>query len=538
MVAEGKSLFFFQNLQFSQKSDKSLGYSAYMMANPPMKNVMRFFFFNVTNPDEMIYEGAKPRLVETKAYAVIESEQKRYLRWSDDGDQIFYQNYKKYIISDEYTCPECSWDDIVTIPNPTGIGAAANIYDPQYNITPIAQKILAFGLLLVGEYPFVSHSVKEILFDGYNDALLTIGHSKIVAFLSGILNGGKSIIPIPIPDMPRLGFFQGYNNSRDEEYWIRSGKNDINRLGEIVTWANQTSLPQSWWPTAYSRSIRGSDSGSFCKMHLNKGDELPFFQSFMCRSFTKTFLAETVVHGIPSYTFSVPYEDYDTTSDVNIGFRYRNIEKVNYYPDWPSCPDRNPSKCVDPHTVNCASQKNLCHNCCNMSYVDGTYLVPPGIFPLVCYPGRLQPTPFAVMYSPPHFLYSPPQMINSVVGLNPNNETHRPMVYSHEPYSGAVTEVFYRLQVSMPVMKSRGVLQNRDITESIIPMFWEDSHAVLFDYTYDKIWLGFVLVPKLVDGIKYSLAALGVVLLLLVAMFQFRRRRNTKFEPADEPERF
>ncbi|KAL6730369.1 hypothetical protein Aduo_001348 [Ancylostoma duodenale] len=60
-----------ENLQFSQKKDKSLGYSAYMMANPPMKNVMRFFFFNVTNPDEMIYEGAKPRLVETKAYAVM-----------------------------------------------------------------------------------------------------------------------------------------------------------------------------------------------------------------------------------------------------------------------------------------------------------------------------------------------------------------------------------------------------------------------------------------------------------------------------------
>ncbi|PIO61260.1 hypothetical protein TELCIR_17224, partial [Teladorsagia circumcincta] len=176
-----------------------------------------------------------------------ESEHKRYLKWSDDGTKIFYENYKTYVISDEHTCPECSWDDIVTIPNPTGIGAAASIYDPQYNISKVAQKILGFGLLLLGEYPFISHSVRDILFDGYNDPVLDVGRSQIVYFLSGILNGGKSIIPIPIPDMPVLGFFQGVR-------------------------------------------------------------------------------------------FSVPYDDYDTTADANIGFRYRNIEKVNYFPDWPSCP--------------------------------------------------------------------------------------------------------------------------------------------------------------------------------------------------------
>uniref|UniRef100_A0A183GI62 CD36 family n=1 Tax=Heligmosomoides polygyrus TaxID=6339 RepID=A0A183GI62_HELPZ len=448
------------------------------------------------------------------------------LRWSDDGAQVYYQNYRTYVISDEHTCQKCSWDDTVTIPNPTGIGAAADINDPQFNLTKVAQKLLGFGLLLLGEYPFVSHTVKEILFDGYSDALLNVGHSQIIYFLSGVLNGGKSIIPIPIPDMPLLGFFQGYNNSRDEDYWIQSGKAGINHLGEIVTWANQTSLPDSWWPTAYSRSIRGSDSGSFCKMHLEKSDQLPFFQSFMCRSFTKTFLEETTVHNIPSLTFFVPYEDYDTTADVNVGFRYRNVEKVNYYPDWPSCPDRDPSKCVDSHTVDCSLQRNLCDNCCNGSFVGGTYLVPPGIFPLVCYPGRLQPTPFAVMYSPPHFLYSPPQMIDSVIGLNPNNETHRPMVYSHEPYSGAVTEVFYRLQVSMPVMRSKGVFQTYHVTQSIIPIFWEDSHAVLHDTTYHMIWLGFVFVPKLVDFIKYTLLLLALVLLAFVTMIHLRSGRR------------
>ncbi|VDL63832.1 unnamed protein product [Nippostrongylus brasiliensis] len=426
------------------------------------------------------------------------------MQWNGDETQVFYENYKKYVISDEDTCPECSWDDLMTIPNPTGIGAAADINDPQYNLTNVAKRLLGFGLLLLGDYPFVL---------------------QIVSILSDALNGGKNIIPIPIPDMPRLGFFQGYNNSRDEEYWVRTGKDDINRLGEIVTWANQSILPAEWWPTVYSRN-----SGSFCKMHLKKTDELPFFQSFMCRSFTKTFFGETTVHGIPSYTFSVPYEDYDTTADVNVGFRYRNVEKVNYYPDWPSCPDRDPNKCAGPR-VDCSLQENLCHNCCNGSYVDGTYLVPPGIFPLVCYPGHLEPTPFAVMYSPPHFVYSPPQMIDSVVGLSPNNETHRPMIYNHEPYSGAVTEVFYRLQVSMPTMRSKGVFQTYHVSQTIIPIFWEDSHATLFDSTYHMLWLGFVFVPRLVDAIKYTLLVLTLALVLFVSVFYIRRLRISGIKP-------
>ncbi|KAJ1368001.1 hypothetical protein KIN20_029046 [Parelaphostrongylus tenuis] len=59
------------NLQFSENRDGSPSYSTSMMANPPMKNVIRFYFFNVSNPDEIIYNGAKPRLIETSAYAVM-----------------------------------------------------------------------------------------------------------------------------------------------------------------------------------------------------------------------------------------------------------------------------------------------------------------------------------------------------------------------------------------------------------------------------------------------------------------------------------
>lgn len=51
--------------------------------------------------------------------------------------------------------------------------------------------------------------VNELLFDGYNDALLSAAHSDLITTLSIALNEGKSIIPIPFPDMPNLALFYG-----------------------------------------------------------------------------------------------------------------------------------------------------------------------------------------------------------------------------------------------------------------------------------------------------------------------------------------
>ena len=56
----------FQALQFKQHNDKSLNKAAWQWSHPPMTNIMSFYFFNVTNPDEILYEGAKPALVEVK----------------------------------------------------------------------------------------------------------------------------------------------------------------------------------------------------------------------------------------------------------------------------------------------------------------------------------------------------------------------------------------------------------------------------------------------------------------------------------------
>lgn len=62
---------YFQNYKLEANYDGSLKYAAFLYANPPMKNVMKFYFFNITNPDEVKYLGAKPEFIQVGAYGFL-----------------------------------------------------------------------------------------------------------------------------------------------------------------------------------------------------------------------------------------------------------------------------------------------------------------------------------------------------------------------------------------------------------------------------------------------------------------------------------
>lgn len=64
-------LAWYQNLQLTENSDTSLGYSAFQYTSPQVDNIMKFYFFNVTNPDEVKYYSAAPNLVEIGPFSVM-----------------------------------------------------------------------------------------------------------------------------------------------------------------------------------------------------------------------------------------------------------------------------------------------------------------------------------------------------------------------------------------------------------------------------------------------------------------------------------
>uniref|UniRef100_A0A8R1DR97 Uncharacterized protein n=1 Tax=Caenorhabditis japonica TaxID=281687 RepID=A0A8R1DR97_CAEJA len=487
------------NYKLEGNIDGSLKYAAFLYANPPMKNVMKFNFFNVTNPDEVKYFGAKPELIEVGGYGFLESEKKKYYDFSKDKTKMFYQNYKKYEYSPENSDEGCNYDDQLMFPNSIATGAVATIFLPDSEFSETAQMIVSIGLVVMGEYPFIAKPMRDVLFEGFDDPLLDIAHSPLFIILANLLGYGDQLHYIP--EMKKFAYMSGYNNTYDENYWINTGYKDFSKLGHVENWAGLDKLP--FWPTESANQIVGSDSGSLAQIHLTQSDELPFFLSFMCRSFKKTYWKEEMVDGIKTMAFAVPHEDFDTTLEENSGFRYKNKENVDYFPDWNTCDGSTNSSCV---------QKTS----------NGTYLLPPGMFPLVCYPGHNAQPPFTVIVSPPHFLYSPPEVQRHLSGMNPDPEKHKPMVYYTEKVSGTALQVDVRFQVNLPMINNKISIMTSQLPNVLVPLFYEDSHAVVDDFIMNTVWMGVIIVPRIIEYLKFVLIFIGICILTVVLVIRVR----------------
>ncbi|EFP05017.1 CRE-SCAV-5 protein [Caenorhabditis remanei] len=461
------------NYKLRGNIDGSLKYAAFLYANPPMKNVMKFNLFNVTNPDEVKYYGAKPELIEVGGYGFLESEQKKYYEFSSDKTQMFYQNYKQYHYSPEDTSEGFSYDDYVLFPNSISAGAVATIFGPTSEFSKTAQSIVSIGLIVLGEYPFISKKVKDVLFEGYEDPLLNVAHSQLFTSLVRFFGYGDQLSYLP--EMKTFAYLSGYNNSYDENYWINTGYKDFSKLGFVESWAGLKELPASFWPTEEARRIRGPDSGSLSKLHLTKSDELPFFLSFMCRSFKKTYWQSGMVDGIKTMAFAVPEEEFDTTLEQNAGFRYKNTENVDYFPEW----------CSD-------------------------------------FAGHNAQPPFTVIVSPPHFLYSPPEVQHRLSGMSPNPQTHKPMVFHQEKTSGTALQVDVRFQVNLPVVNNKRSIMSSQMPNVLIPLFYEDSHAVVKDFVMNTVWLGVIIVPRIIKYLKFVLMFVAICILTILLVIRVR----------------
>uniref|UniRef100_A0AC34RBG9 Uncharacterized protein n=1 Tax=Panagrolaimus sp. JU765 TaxID=591449 RepID=A0AC34RBG9_9BILA len=407
--------------------------------------------------------------------------------------------------------------------NLIGQGAYEEIANPKFQVPETIQNAVAFGFLLLGETPFLTLKAGEILFEGYNDPLLDLGHSEI--FKVGNILLGNIFDRFAIPDMKKMAFYYGYNNTNDEEYWVKTGTKGDDQVGTVVSWANRTDLPHDWYTTEQCRMINGTDSGSFAPKHLKKTDRLPFFMSFLCRSFYLEYADDAEVNDIKTYEFTAPPSVFDTTLDENRGMRYPNLEKVNYAKGWPNCPTKTAENCSNV-AVDCSAKDNLCHSCCDGSLVNDTYLMPPGLYPLQCYPGRLNQPPFLVQISPPHFAYSPPEISQNLIGMHPKLPEHVPFSYLYEPYSGTPLGTSAKFMINMPIFNISRFAGTSQLPQTMLPFAWTEIHAHMHQSILDYAKLGFTTVPRIVFISKIVTLVLAFCLALFSVFPIYRLRRK------------
>ncbi|KAM6984692.1 lysosome membrane protein 2c [Aplochiton taeniatus] len=257
--------------------------------NPPPPVYMQFYFFNVTNPLEVL-DGERPAVLEIGPYTYREYRPMEQVNFFDNGTKVAAVNTKTYIFQANMSRgPET---DIIRTVNIPALTVMEKLKDHQI----IASAISAY-MRSKGEGLFTSHTVGELLW-GYEDGLL-------------------KALKLFQPDLDDVfGLFYKNNGTDDGQYVFLTGQQDFKDFARIDTWNEQRAL--DWWSTDECNMINGTNGASFHPI-ISKNDTLYMFSSDLCRSLYAEFVEEVTVKGLPAYRFVPPAEVFANTT-ANAGF--------------------------------------------------------------------------------------------------------------------------------------------------------------------------------------------------------------------------
>uniref|UniRef100_A0AAY4CHB1 Platelet glycoprotein 4 n=1 Tax=Denticeps clupeoides TaxID=299321 RepID=A0AAY4CHB1_9TELE len=251
-----------------------------------------------------------------------------------------------------------------------------------------------------------------------------------------------------------IGVFYPYNDTYDGPYNVFSGKDDISKVALIDRWRGHASLP--FWDDNYCDMINGSDASSFPPF-VDKKKTLYFFSSDICR--LGLFTGSVDLKGIEVYRYMLP--------KMTLAAPTVNPDNMCY--------------CKDPVlTLNCTVAGVLDISSCR----DGT----------------------PILISLPHFLHGSPELVEALVGLNPN-EDHHSTFLDVEPITGFTLNFAKRLQVNIMYGPSKKVQNN-----TIIPILWLNETATLDDATADRLKGELFSRVEMLEAVQISLMVIGVVL--------------------------
>ncbi|XP_076020009.1 lysosome membrane protein 2c [Genypterus blacodes] len=260
--------------------------------NPPAPIYMQFYFFNLTNPLEVL-DGDRPAVVEIGPYTYREYRPMEEVNFLENGTKVTAVNTKTYIFQrDMSRGPESDLIRTVNIP-------AVTVMEQFKNQSFFANLISSY-MKSLDEGLFTTRTVGELLW-GYEDELL---------------KALKAMKP-ELDDV--FGLFYKNNGSNDGEYVFFTGKQNYKDFARVDTWNGESSL--SWWTSDDCNMINGTNGASFHPV-VSKNDLLYMFSSDLCRSLYAEYVEDAEVKGLPAYRFVPPSKVFanHTENPANAGF--------------------------------------------------------------------------------------------------------------------------------------------------------------------------------------------------------------------------
>lgn len=245
----------------------------------PVPILIKFYFWNVTNADDVISKKAKPILEQLGPYVYREEHLKVNMSWNAN-DTITYQQIKTWHYEPELSVG--SLDDNVTSLNVPLLAAAAMIKDMNEFMK------LMFNEMVnnVDTQIFVTKTVTQLLFDGYDDPLLDA--ASVIKYL----------VNISIP-FDKFGWFYSRNGSNfyDGVFNMDTGAN-VAHLGRLHFWNNTAATAAFESPC---NMINGSAGELFHPRRQR--DFVEFYSTDVCRSLRVPYKEEMSLYGLSGYRY-------------------------------------------------------------------------------------------------------------------------------------------------------------------------------------------------------------------------------------------
>jgi len=244
---------------------------------------MDIYIYNWTNPEDIYNSSIKPKFVQMGPYRFKHVREKVNITWNYENQTITYQN-KIYFYYDEDS--PGNYSDIVTTFNMVPWSIAHQTKDSNLFLKQGAKLALMFSKL------HVTTTVRELLFEGYEDTLVSAASS--FSFLA----------EADIPN--RVGFFYGRNESvgLDGIYNVHINLDD--EYGRLKNWNynNRTTFFEDSCGEIYG------SAGEFYPRYA-KPDHITYFATDMCRGWQFDFERNHTIKGIPTYKYSAGKEMFD-----------------------------------------------------------------------------------------------------------------------------------------------------------------------------------------------------------------------------------
>ncbi|KAK8379449.1 hypothetical protein O3P69_019391 [Scylla paramamosain] len=506
---------------------------------PPIPIYMQFWLFNVTNPEEIRFNGAKPVLEQVGPYTYEEVRVKYAFDWSKEGTVSYLQN-KSYIFSPELS-GERRESDLITSINVLMVSLAAQ----ASTLHPVLLLLLELAFLRFSEKLFIRKPVGDLLFKGYPQPLLAevtkifgdpMGNNGrfgiFYPLASHVFQGRQDLISSTIwtqleasldlfetheagdilfygYDLPAFNFdFSGLGNlvpKLDEtEGWSGTLADIMDQMGfqdiPQVVLDNKLALLLGVNNTddkVYEVKTGSDGMGDFMNIQSWNGSSTLHYWKGEGAQYCNMINGTDGSQYPPRLTRDSVLRIY--TSELCRSL-YLTYEKDLYHHGIPVYRYVPPREVLEDPEVN---HDNLCYCVPDRDHCLGAGML------------SLQPClGLPLVLSTPHFYQGDEKELAKLVGLNPTKSEHETTI-DVEPRTGVAMYAAKKMQLNIPLKRYGNLPSFKNVPEVIFPILWVNESANV-DADMSQEVRNAVFVPfVVVDAICGSLIAVGALLLVL-----------------------